>query len=142
MNKSRKERVYLGGGTLGWIVVLGVAAAAFTGADEASVLDAHHKNLQRSAGARLASGCVSCHEFGNSDKIGPRLGGVLGRRVGAVPGFDYSAAMRGSNRVWNEETLVSFLMAPSKVFPGTRMAWSGMSEADAKALVRYLKERQ
>ena len=75
-----------------------------------------------SRGQREATACWACHDVtGSSLKVGPPLGGLMGRRVGAVAAFPYSDALRASNWVWTEETLDRFLAAPQRVLPGNRM---------------------
>ena len=75
-----------------------------------------------SRGQREATACWSCHDVtGSALKVGPPLGGIMGRQVGAVPAFPYSDALRASNWVWTEETLDLFLSAPQSILPGNRM---------------------
>lgn len=94
-------------------------------------------DLQR--GAAIYERCVACHAF-EYDRTGPRHCGLLGRRAGTVPGFQYSAAMRESNIVWNEKTLDVFLKSPMTVVPGTSMGYAGIADAgERKALIGYLR---
>ena len=75
-----------------------------------------------SRGQREATACWSCHDVtGSALKVGPPLGGIMGRQVGAVPAFPYSDALRASNWVWTEENLDLFLSAPQSILPGNRM---------------------
>lgn len=73
--------------------------------------------------------------------MGPNLYGVYGSKAGAHSAtFKYSAAMKASGQTWNDATLNSFLQAPMKAVPGTKMTYGGVKD-DAKraALVYYLK---
>ena len=51
--------------------------------------------------------CKACHDSG----IGPTLAGVFGRRAGALPGFEYSQAMKDSGLTWNQANLDRYLTA-------------------------------
>ncbi|HVL09747.1 MAG TPA: c-type cytochrome [Burkholderiaceae bacterium] len=95
-------------------------------------------DLQR--GAAIYERCIACHAF-EYDRTGPRHCGLFGRRAGTVPGFQYSAAMRQSNIVWNEKTLDVFLKSPMTAVPGTSMGYAGIADAgEREALIGYLKK--
>jgi cytochrome c2 len=72
--------------------------------------------------------CYACHsvKLGESGLPGPNLHGVLGRRAGTLPGFEFSPAMleAGATRglVWTSETLDAFLADPQQFLPGTSMS--------------------
>lgn len=86
--------------------------------------------------------CASCHStVANAPgKIGPALSGVVGRKGGTLPGYNYSAAMKAKGPIWTEEALDMWLTAPAKVVPGTSMAFVGLANpADRKAVIAYLK---
>ena len=66
--------------------------------------------------------CQSCH----SDKVGrnglgPSLAGVVGRKAGAVAGFNYSDAMKSSDVIWSAETLDKHLLDVKNFIPKNRM---------------------
>ena len=72
--------------------------------------------------------------------IGPSLAGVYGRKAGAVAGFQYSDAMKGSGLAWNAGNLDSFLANPTGKVPGTLMGFAGIKDAaQRKAVIDYLK---
>jgi cytochrome c len=51
--------------------------------------------------------------------------------------------MKDSGIVWSEKTLSAFLEAPSKVVPGTKMRFWGMSnERQIDDLLTYLRSYQ
>ena len=85
---------------------------------------------------RVFQRCYACHSVvAGEDKLpGPNLRGVLGRRAGALPGFEFSPAMieAGAARglVWTRATLDAFLADPERVVPGTTMGMPGLPDAD------------
>ena len=70
--------------------------------------------------------------------MGPLLIGVVGRKAGAVPGYNYSAAMKSSGLTWDEATLDSFLATPMKKVPGTSMPVGVASAKDRADMIAYL----
>ena len=100
-----------------------------------------------SAGERAYQKCFSCHaiEAGKHDLAGPSLHGIVGRRVAAVAGFDYSPAMEqfaADHPVWTRMLLDRLAADPEALVPGTSMAFHGMADpAERAALIEYL-ERQ
>jgi cytochrome c len=90
-------------------------------------------------GEQLYARCMACHAL-TVDRVGPRHCGLLGRRAGSVAGFNYSAAMKKSGLVWNEDTLNRFLRKPLDLVPSSSMTYDGVPEArDRKDLIAYLK---
>jgi nitrite reductase (NO-forming) len=100
------------------------------------------------AGRQVFKKCEACHSLEpGKNLVGPSLAGVIGRRVGSVPGYDYSPAMKQSNIVWSAVTLDSYLTDPQKVVPGNKMPFPGLKtdrdRADVIAVVlRSLQPRQ
>jgi cytochrome c len=92
------------------------------------------------AGEAVYSRCLACHSL-EVNRTGPKHCGVVGRRAGSVPGFDYSPAMKRSKLTWNERTLERFLADPLKTVPGTAMTYAGVPDAKERAdLIAYLKQ--
>lgn len=92
------------------------------------------------AGESVYSRCLGCHSL-EHHRTGPKHCGLFGRRAGSSPGFDYSAAMKRSNIVWNDKTLDRFLAAPLKAVPGTTMTYAGVPDAKERAdLIAYLRK--
>lgn len=83
--------------------------------------------------------CGSCHSPTTDIGPGPPLGGVLGRRVGSVPGFGYSKALKDYDGVWTEDLLLSFLTDPNAHFKGTVMPPPTFDWLEFPAVVEYLK---
>ena len=93
------------------------------------------------AGEDVYSRCLGCHAV-EYNRTGPKHCGVIGRRAGSVPGYDYSPAMKNSGIVWNERTLDRFLADPPQTVPGTTMTYAGVPEAKDRAdLIAYLKQQ-
>src|SRR5579862_6121652 len=53
-------------------------------------------------GKTVYQACMGCHSL-DEDDVGPRHRGVVGRVAGSVPGYAYSAALKGSHIVWSTE---------------------------------------
>ena len=91
-------------------------------------------------GEQVYTRCVACHALAQ-DRVGPRHCGLLGRRAGSLPGFNYTQAMKNSGLTWDEKTLDLFLKQPMKVVPGTAMTYDGIAEPRDRAdLIAYLKQ--
>ncbi len=91
-------------------------------------------------GEQVYARCLACHALA-MDRVGPHHCGLIGRRAGVVPSFDYSPAMKKSGLVWNEKTLNLFLKKPLKLVPGTSMTYDGVPDATDRAdLIAYLKK--
>lgn len=84
--------------------------------------------------------CAHCHQVGDGARhtSGPQLNGIPGRSAAATD-YPYSAAMRHSGLVWDEDTLVRFLVDPDSVVTDTRMLFEGMPREDAERIVAYLR---
>jgi len=93
-------------------------------------------------GAALFAVCKTCHsiEKGGKNGLGPALNGVLGRKAGSVPGFNYSPAMKAYAKVWSPMLLDAYLTDPRKAVPGNRMSYPGMKDpAKRAALIAWMK---
>jgi cytochrome c len=111
---------------------LGAALALAAGLCQAAPDPAH--------GEEVYARCLACHALA-TNRVGPRHCGLIGRRAGTVPGFDYSPAMKRSGLVWNEKTLDRFLANPLKVVPGTAMTYDGVPDPKDRAdLIAYLRK--
>lgn len=98
-----------------------------------------HAAPDAARGQQLYARCAACHALA-FDRVGPRHCGLLGRRAGSVPGFDYSPAMKKSSIVWTEKTLDRFLTQPLAMVPGSSMTYAGVPAASDRAdLIAYLK---
>lgn len=94
-----------------------------------------------SIGKAAFAACSTCHavNLAAAAGIGPNLHGVVGRKAGALEGFAYSDALKGSGLTWTEAELDAFLANPAAKVPGTTMAAGGVSDpARRKAIIAYL----
>ncbi len=87
--------------------------------------------------------CRACHQIGPGAKIaiGPVLNGVVGRKAGTYPGFQYSDANRDSGIVWSPEELDKYLVSPQSVVPHTKMIFPGVKDAQQrKDVIAFLEQ--
>ena len=92
---------------------------------------------------KLLSNCMVCHDLtGAEHRIGPSLSGLIGRPAGKAHGFTYSKGMTKAHLIWDRDTLYKFLVNPQSVVPGTSMAISPLSGADASMIADYFAKGQ
>jgi cytochrome c len=91
-------------------------------------------------GAKIYHDCMLCHSL-DKNGIGPSHRDIFGRRAGGVPNYAYSAALKGSNIVWNETTLDQWLANPQALVPGTKMMFSVADAQDRADVIAFLKEK-
>jgi cytochrome c len=87
--------------------------------------------------------CKVCHQIGEGAKnfVGPELNGLIGRKNGSVPGYNYSDADKNSGITWDEAELKEYLLNPKAKIPGTKMIFAGLpKEDDRDNLVAYLAQ--
>ncbi len=110
-------------------------ALAVTGADGAQLTG----DTER--GRRIFAQCATCHSPEQGvNRVGPSLYGIIGRRSGSIPGFNYSEANRNSNITWTEQEMFTYLENPQRRIPGTRMAFVGLRNPQQRAdVIAYLK---
>ena len=85
--------------------------------------------------------CPDCHSVSprGTNKKGPTLFRVLGRRAATVPGFAYSAQMKGSGIVWTPDRVAAYLANPKAVVPNGIMKFKGLPKASDRAnVIAYL----
>ena len=97
-----------------------------------------------SAGERAFQRCFSCHDVAaDAPRLqGPGLHSLFGRRAGALPDFEYSAALREAGArglVWSAETLDRYLEDPTAMIPGGRMEGVWIRDAEQRrVLIEWL----
>jgi cytochrome c len=95
------------------------------------------------AGAKEFLICKACHQIGPGAKIaiGPVLNGVVGRKAGTYPGFEYSPANKDSGIVWTPEELDKYLTNPQAVVPHTKMVFPGIKDDKKRQdVIAYLEQ--
>jgi cytochrome c len=95
-------------------------------------------------GEASAKKCAACHTFdkGGPNRVGPNLWGIVGRPRASVPGFNYSAALKGKGGEWTFDELSKFLAAPQGYIPGTSMSFAGLTRGGERAdVIEYLRTR-
>ena len=85
--------------------------------------------------------CGICHAVvAGENGIGPTLFGVVGRRSGSVPGFNYTADHKKLDVTWDAATLDEYLANPRAMVPDTSMVYAGLKDdAERADLVAYLE---
>lgn len=97
------------------------------------------------AGATVFKKCATCHIVdSDTNKVGPSLNGLFGRKAGTHPNFAYSTGMKAAGDgglVWDEATLRDYLHNPKAKVKGTKMAFVGVKDdQEITNLIAYLKQ--
>lgn len=97
-------------------------------------------------GAKVFTKCMTCHTADDAtNKVGPTLKGVVGRKAASVAGYKYSPAMLAKGAqgvVWDEATLATYLPDPRSFAPGTKMTFPGLKNPqDVANVIAYLKTK-
>ena len=92
------------------------------------------------AGQQVFARCATCHStMPGENKIGPSLAGVVGRKSGSEPGYDYSAALKTANITWSDNSLDKFLTNPQGDVQGTKMFINVPDAKDRQNVIAYLE---
>ena len=119
------------------------AAALFASLTFAALVSPALADGDAAAGKNLFNQCRACHQIGADaqNSVGPVLNGIVDRKAGTYPGYNYSDANKGSGITWDEATLKEYLKNPKAKVPGTKMAFPGLSsDDDINNVVAYLKQ--
>ncbi|MFW8644900.1 cytochrome c family protein [Rhizobium leguminosarum] len=97
------------------------------------------------AGATVFKKCATCHVADtDTNKVGPSLNKLFGRKAGTHPNFAYSAGMKAAGEgglVWDETVLRDYLHNPKAKVKGTKMAFVGVKDdQEITDLIAYLKQ--
>jgi cytochrome c len=87
--------------------------------------------------------CAPCHNIGPdaTNKVGPELNGINGRKSGTVDGFNYSDANKGSGITWGEAVFKEYIKDPRAKVPGTKMIFAGIkSDNELNNLWSYVSQ--
>lgn len=86
--------------------------------------------------------CQICHVVAKGAKptpLAPNLSGIAGRKAASTPDFAlYSPALKASGITWNAAKLDTFLAAPAKLVPGTKMVIAVPDAAQRADIVAFL----
>ena len=68
--------------------------------------------------------CIRCHALPETNKndVGPSLWNIVDRRQASQEGFEYSAALKRLDGIWNFENLNMMLLDSRNYFPGNAMS--------------------
>ncbi len=115
-----------------------IAAAVYIMSSPAYAADAE-------AGEDVFRRCKACHAIGPgaTNRVGPMLNNLIGRKAATVPGYNYSPAMKAASAkgvVWTEAVLLNYLTRPREFVKGTKMIFNGLPEEEDRVdLLAYLK---
>jgi cytochrome c oxidase assembly protein Cox11 len=87
----------------------------------------------------FAERCAACHSL-DTNKTGPRLGGVVGRTTGSVSGYNYSPALQQAGLRWSANALDHWLADPRKFIPGARMPVRVLDPTTRRDIIAYLEK--
>jgi cytochrome c len=94
-------------------------------------------------GAEIYRACIACHTLNANDGVraGPTLAGIFGRKIGTLPGYNFSEALTKLDIVWTPETVSKlFEIGPNAYTPGTKMPEQRIGSPDDRAaLMRFLE---
>jgi len=92
-------------------------------------------------GEKVFIQCKTCHvKEAGQNRVGPSLAGIIGRAAGTVEGYNYSPANKNSGITWSPEKLFQYLEKPTRIIPGTKMAFAGLPDAQKRAdVIAYLQ---
>jgi cytochrome c len=92
-------------------------------------------------GAQVFRACIACHTLtpDEGEKAGPSLHHLFGRKIGSLPGYNYSDALKNMDIVWTPETVSKmFEVGPMAYTPGTKMPEQKIGAEDRRALMDFL----
>jgi len=111
------------------VILIAVSARAF-----AQDVDAGEKSFRK---------CLPCHAIGEgaTNKLGPVLNGLEGRKSGTIEGYTYTDANKNSGITWNEASFKEYILDPRAKIPNTKMIFPGIKNEQEQAdLWAYLKQ--
>ena len=98
------------------------------------------------AGEKVFKKCMAGHAVGADakNKVGPDLNGIVGRPVASIAEFKYSPAMTefaAGGKVWDAETLHTYLANPKGLVPKTKMAFAGLKkDQEVLDVIAYMNQ--
>ena len=127
----------------GFAISIAEAQASAGGAAVAAVpLPVLLAKADKDKGMASVKACTACHDLtkGGPNKVGPNLWDVVGRKMGAAPGFVYSDGFKAmGDKTWDFDSLNAWLKAPKELIKGTKMAFGGIgNDQDRANVLAYL----
>jgi cytochrome c len=116
------------------LVLASLALAATMGMAKAQDLAAGEQSFRK---------CSPCHSVGEgaTNKVGPVLNGIEGRKSGTIGDYNYSEANKKAEITWSADTFKDYIQNPMAKVPGTKMAFAGIkNEKEIGDLWAYLKQ--
>jgi cytochrome c len=83
------------------------------------------------------SRCGACHSI-QSNRVGPKHLGVIGRKAGSISDYEYSPALKKAKFIWTPKQIDKWLQGPGKLVRGTNMAFTVPKAEDRAAIIAYL----
>jgi cytochrome c2 len=124
---------------LGWLI--GTLAAVALAGMISSAADGK-RTCDRARGQQVFVKCQPCHsaEAGGLHIVGPNLHGVIGRKAGTAPGFNYSHAFREADFTWDSEKLDRYLTDPAAFVDSNWMPFTGLKRSeDRRDIICFLE---
>jgi cytochrome c len=110
---------------------------------------AHGAEGDAARGQHVFQRCYACHSVDPNETAqlqGPSLFGVMGRPAAALPGFEYSDAMKAKGAaglVWTADALDRFISDPDAFVPGTAMGLPPLNDQQTRAdVIAYLSAQR
>jgi cytochrome c len=88
--------------------------------------------------------CKVCHTFdkGGAVLVGPNLYDIVGKKIAAQEGVNYTPALKAKEGDWTYENLDAWLANPQAFAAGTTMALPGLADAKKRAgLIAFLRSK-
>ena len=126
---------------VGWLAAALAGAAlgaivSFAGEDE--------RACDPARGRQVFVKCQVCHtaDAGGPHVVGPNLHGVIGRKAGTAPGFNYSHAFQDADFTWDREKLDRYLADPAAFVDSNWMPFTGLKRSeDRQDIICFLEDQ-
>jgi cytochrome c len=88
--------------------------------------------------------CKVCHTFdkGGAVLVGPNLYDIVGKKIAAQEGVNYTPALKAKEGEWTYENLDAWLTNPQAFAAGTTMAFPGLPDTKKRAdVIAFLRSK-
>ncbi len=117
------------------LMTVGLAVFSSPGAVQASSVNAGNPIRGKDL---FEKRCGGCHSL-DSDKEGPRLRGVYGRKAGSIPTFRYSDALKAARFTWDAAALNGWLIDTESVVPDNDMDFHVPKADERNDIIEFLR---